>query len=371
VRGSVLIEPLREVVWRDVLEQALGAYGYAVEDDELRDELLAQLAETGSAMPLVQFALTELWHKRDVAKKRVTRAGLRALGGIAGALERHAEATFAKVAEAGSDGEEVARRVLLALTTPQGTRAERTIEELTRIGGSSTEAVLGAFEEARLVVRGAEGVDLAHEALLTQWGRLRTWVAEAREDRLLADELERDAAAWSEDPESAPLWQKRRLAYAEDLQRRSPLSAAALAFLKASRRSERRGRLLLAASVAVALTSLTVASLAYVRSERDKRVQQEERSRELQDKQRLIEGKQEQIDRLLRDLKDSETKEKALALQAEIRSAEGLPPAPSHAVAPTEPVAVRPPVAPVTPTAAPSSPPPSSSATTIKVKREW
>src|SRR6185503_9018558 len=61
LRGSVLIEPISEVTWGDVLEQALAAYGYALEDDALEEELLAELEGTASAMPLVQFALTELW----------------------------------------------------------------------------------------------------------------------------------------------------------------------------------------------------------------------------------------------------------------------------------------------------------------------
>ncbi|HEY4117717.1 MAG TPA: protein kinase, partial [Byssovorax sp.] len=95
VRGSVLIEPIGDLAWAEVLEQALGAYGYTFEDDSVKADVLEQLAATTDAMPLVQFALSELWRQRDAGAKRVTRAGLERLGGVAGALDRHAEATLA------------------------------------------------------------------------------------------------------------------------------------------------------------------------------------------------------------------------------------------------------------------------------------
>src|SRR5262249_9183175 len=187
------IEPMGDLAWGDVLDQALSAYGYRFEDDEVKHDVLAQLRATGEAMPLVQFALTELWRQRDTRNKRVTRAGLERLGGIAGALERHADATLATIAGGHADGERAAQNVLLALTTPLGTRATRTVEDLERTAGAGATAIVEALEAARLVVQTGAGVTLAHEALLAQWRQLRGWVAEAREDRQLADELERDA----------------------------------------------------------------------------------------------------------------------------------------------------------------------------------
>lgn len=387
IRSSVLIEPLRELVWRDVLDQALSAYGYEFEDDALREEVVGQLEGTAGAMPLVQFALTELWHNRDVGRKRITRAGFQALGGIAGALERHAEATLANLLKWNPGVEEVARRFLLALTTAQGTRATRDMDELQVLVGELAHVVLDTFESARLVVRNEEGVTLGHEALLTQWGRLRTWVSEAREDRLLVEELERDAAAWRSDPDGVPLWQRRRLSFGEDLRRRSALSETANEFLRVSRRTERRGRLFLAGSVGIAVVSLAVAGFAYVSSERAKLVEQQERTREVQEKQALIEGKQRQIDELLENAKDSEAKEKALALRTDIREVSAaldlpLPPvatssAPepsiAHRTSGPLPPTMPPPI--VTPSgSAPAQPAAAATPTaapTLKVRRKW
>jgi hypothetical protein len=240
-RGTLLVSPMTDATWSDVLDQALEAYGYRLEDETLRAELLGQLRGTATAMPLVEFALTQLWERRDPEKKVIPRAALKAIGGIAGALEAHADATLAALDEAAT---EIAYDVLLALTTAQGTRATRTLAELRGVTGSSDRAdkVIATLESARLVVREPEGLTLAHEALLTHWSKLRSLMAEAREDRLLAEELARDANAWAGSRDVDRLWKRRRLAAAEHLVRReaADLDDTARAFVGASRRAERR-----------------------------------------------------------------------------------------------------------------------------------
>jgi serine/threonine protein kinase len=330
-RGLVLIEPISDITWGDVLDQALAAYGYTLEDEALKGELLADLKLTASAMPLVQFALTELWHKRSRAEKKITREGLRAIGGIAGALERHADATLAEIAREHPAAELTARSVLLALTTPQGTRAARKMADLAIAAGPTGGDVIESFERARLIVPGPGGVTLAHEALLTQWGKLRGWVAEAREDRLLAEELERDAEKWSTDHEAVPLWQRRRLVFASFLSRRGGvrLSPHALDFLRASGRAEKRNRWVMIGLAAVAALSLGGGAVAYVSAvqaqEETSRLKliEEQTNRELAERQmHEVQAKQLKIDELLRDLADSPKKETVLALQRQIREAE-------------------------------------------------
>jgi hypothetical protein len=63
------------------------------------------------------------------------------------------------------------------------------------------------------------GLTPAHETLLSQWGQLRDWLAEARRDRLLAEELEQAAARHEAEPDDSRLWKKRQLISAEDLVR--------------------------------------------------------------------------------------------------------------------------------------------------------
>ncbi len=386
VRGLVLIEPFTDMTWGDVLDQSLAAYGYMLEDDELKSELLADLKLTASAMPLVQFALTELWHKRSRDTKKVTREGLRAIGGIAGALERHADATLAEITRLQPGSLLAARAVLLALTTPQGTRAARKMAELKAAAGPGHADVIESFERARLIVPGPGGVTLAHEALLTQWGKLRGWVAEAREDRLLAEELERDAEKWHADPEAVPLWQRRRLVFASFLSRRGGvhLSRRALDFLKVSGRAEKRNRWLVIGLAAAALLSLSGGAVAYVIAVRTQeetsrlKLIEEQLSREQAERQmHQVQAKQDKIDELLRNLADAPNKETVIALQRRILEAAMMQsmaePKETRAPIVASPFRATMGPAPVSTTlakAVPVAPPTSSSAPTIPVIKQ-
>lgn len=255
-RSLLVVAPMSGADWANAIDSALSAYGYSFEDAGLRDELLAEIESRATAMPLVQFALTELWKHRDSRRKIITRAGLARIGGLSGALERHAEATLRKVLSETSLPLTAVREVLLAMTTPQGTRATRTADELAFLVGPDAHGLVSRLEAARLLVREEDGITLAHDTLLAQWWRLRDWISTAREDRLLAEDIERDAERWAKEQEDPSLlWKKRRLAAAEDLLRVGLVKLSPLAerFVKAGRPVERRARLALAAVAVLAL----------------------------------------------------------------------------------------------------------------------
>jgi eukaryotic-like serine/threonine-protein kinase len=335
LRRSVLIEPINEIVWADVLDQALAAYGYGLEDEGLKAELGRDLQSSSAAMPLIQFALTELWGKRDTARKKVTRAGLRAIGGIAGALERHADSTLRDLANRnGGSAAKAARRVLLALTTPQGTRATRPRAELLDTAGAGGQEAIRVLEEARLITPGPYGMTLAHEALLTQWSTLRGWVAEARETRTLAAELESDAARWRASPTVAPLWRGHRLRAGEALRRRGEqaVSDDAEAFLKAGRWAERRARLLASGFALGVVFALLIVGILYVAGQRRERAAAEASQREAERQAKVAEVSRREAERRTREAEVSrgraeesrkeaeEQQRKVEAQQAEIAS---------------------------------------------------
>ena len=245
-RSFVLIEPLTPTTLREVLERALDTYGYTLEDDVLVDELLAGVETSANAMPLVAFALTEAWRLRDTRGKRLTRAGLVAMGGVRGALEKHAERTLQKFANGDDDKLESARRMLLGLTTVEGTRATKALDKLRLLGRDHTDEFVKLFVEARLLVPVEGGVTLAHEALITQWRRLEKWLNAARPARLVVGELERGARFWKTDPEVAPLIRGARLERMQNEVHAADgewLSDEAWAYLTASMQAARRRRL--------------------------------------------------------------------------------------------------------------------------------
>jgi serine/threonine protein kinase len=245
-RGALLVvTPLTEAGWLEVVDQSLQVYGYSLEDETLRATLREQLRGTANAMPLVQFALGQLWGLRDRDRKVITNAALKQIGGIAGALERHAEAQLTELREASEEAVETARRILLELTTAQGTRATLAEAELLRrVPMRLTAAVLERLERARLFVREHDGVTLAHEALITHWRRLQRWVADVRETRELVEDLERDALRWNATPEEIPLLPKPRLRNLQAIMRSGEhaISEYGMAYVKASWREANRAR---------------------------------------------------------------------------------------------------------------------------------
>ncbi len=374
LRGSVLVEPLSDSVWSDVVDRALAVYGYQFEDSELRSEVLSELALASDAMPLVQFAFTEFWRLRDRAKKRLTRASVRSVGGVAGALERHAEATMNRLLADPEVSEKDLRALIVSLTTARGTRAARSLLELSRVGGAHAERILKSLEVERLIVRQGDAFTLAHEALITSWGSLRNWLSEEREQRLLAESLEHAAHAWSQDPEHAPLWRKLRLESGEQLARHAliPLSDGAQAFLGASRRNARRRRLVLTSTTLLLVATALALGTSYLRAIRAEQAKtnsallDEQQSRRLAEQRtHEVQAAQARIDQLLKNLADSPKKEQVLELQRQIRATDAPAELVQRVARGREPVPAAPQVLP-SPAAAASATP-----SAIKIQREW
>ncbi len=269
-RGTILVEALSPSTWLDVVEQSIERYGYRLESVALRGALQKEIAEISSAMPLIQFALLRLWQERDRDKKVIRKASLEKIGGLAGGLEQHADATLERIWSIDARAPDVAKQILLAHTTPEGTRVSRRRAELAELVPSDlTERVVTELAKARLLVREEGQSHLSHEALLTQWGTLRALLAEARADRSLAEEIEREAEAWVARPDRERLWKGRRLAAAEQLAKKrgaAELTPGARSFVRAARSAERKGRVTLLSAGLVVAAAAAVGGGAYVRA---------------------------------------------------------------------------------------------------------
>ncbi|MFO0586474.1 MAG: protein kinase [Polyangiaceae bacterium] len=239
-RSLHTVAPLVPVVWEEVLDQALSAYGYEIEDDSLREDIFSEIAKVMPSMPLVQLALTDLWERRDPATKKITRRGYMESGGLAGALDRHADSVADKLVRDPLIGKRLVRRVFWELTTPEGTRRVRTRSKLLQVYPAAARSLLATLEEQRLVVRKGDTLQLAYENLIAHWGTLSQWVGDARVNRKLMDNLERDARRYRDDP-TAPLWSRRYIYLADHIidQGLFSPSRTALRFLRVSRAADR------------------------------------------------------------------------------------------------------------------------------------
>lgn len=201
-------------------------------------------------LPLLQHTLWELWHHRDGSS--LTVEGYEQIGGLAGALARHAEQTWQSV-----DDRALARRILLRGVVP-GNRDEadsRRPIPLADLDGMADpddlRAVLENLVSTRLLQAQAreDGVvfELAHEALLREWPRLRGWIEADRVAIVAAGQLREAATSWESvdrDPDALYRGTKLEAALEQLGGRTDTLPETAREFLDASRiaRDQRRER---------------------------------------------------------------------------------------------------------------------------------
>jgi formylglycine-generating enzyme required for sulfatase activity len=246
-RALFLLAPLGRDEIREAVVGPAAVKQVRFESEATIDHLVDSTVAAQGAMPLLQFALAELWERRDVEAGVIPAAALDELGGVSGALSRHADALIAALLPA----ERVAARaVMLRLVTVDRTRARRLEDEL--VTSPQARAALDALVRGRLVVAG-DSVDgatyeIAHEALVEGWGTLATWLSEAAETRALHHRIETAAGEWRKQHRRDLLWSSRLLAEASTIPG-DQLTPREREFLEASRRGSARTRWLRRAAV--------------------------------------------------------------------------------------------------------------------------
>jgi len=119
---------------RRALVQPAMKCGYRFEDDELVEEMLAEVEGERGALPLLAFAMSRLWEKRERENGLLTRQAYHDIGGVGGALARHAEATIDRI---GSGRLPIVRELFRNLVTAEGTRAVRELDDLLSVFSTS------------------------------------------------------------------------------------------------------------------------------------------------------------------------------------------------------------------------------------------
>jgi WD40 repeat protein/DNA-binding SARP family transcriptional activator len=264
--NHVLLGPMSTSELRRTIEGPSDRVGLEVEP-ELVDTLVDDIAGELGGLPLLSTALVDLWEERD--GRTLTLAAYARSGGVRGAVGWHAETAFRSL---DADDQLVARRVLLrlvggeeALTRRRATRAELDADEDERVSH-----VLSVLTERRLLVADGDSIELIHEALLQHWPRLRTWLQEDTEGRLLQLRLAAAAAEWqASGREPGGLYRGARLATAVEWAESAgagTLNRLERDFLHESRRTSaratRRLRMLLAAAFVLLVAALAAGGLA-------------------------------------------------------------------------------------------------------------
>ncbi|MBK9711505.1 MAG: protein kinase [Kouleothrix sp.] len=171
---------------------------------ELVDAILVDVSEQPGALPLLQYALTEVFERRS--GRELTLTPYQASGGVLGALARRAEELYEDLPPAQHDA---ARQLFLRLVTlgegVEDTRRRVRRSELIPAGADAhaLDAVIDVYGQYRLLtldrdpITRAPTVEVAHEALIRTWQRLRQWLDASRDDLRIQRRVASAAAEWA------------------------------------------------------------------------------------------------------------------------------------------------------------------------------
>jgi formylglycine-generating enzyme required for sulfatase activity/ABC-type dipeptide/oligopeptide/nickel transport system ATPase component len=227
----------------------------------LVETLLDTVQSKPGGLPLLQFALREMWGRQE--RKKITRKSYDEIGGVEGALAQRAETVFAGLTKQGADPamDKAFQRLFTRLVTlGEGQEDTRRVVERAELG----DEVWGlaqrlAGEENRLVVTNAssarETAEVVHEALIRHWPKLVDWINRDRTFQSWLRQIELNIELWSADPtDEGPLLRGGMLVQATEwlALRRDDLSPRERAYVEAStalqeavRGRARRGRTLI------------------------------------------------------------------------------------------------------------------------------
>ncbi len=240
-RTEVILPMSREELQRSIVSPA-EQVGVTMEQG-LVPAILRDIAEQPGALPLLQYALTELFDRRS--GRILTLSAYRDSGGVLGALARRADELYRRLTEPqqGAAKQLFLRMVTLGEGSEDTRRRVRQNELMTLLDPDLLNPVINIFGQFRLLTFDRDPstrestVEVAHEALIQRWELLQEWLDENRENIRIQRRLTNATADWLEaNQETSYLARGSRLTQFEVWIDQSDLalSEAELEFLSAS-----------------------------------------------------------------------------------------------------------------------------------------
>ena len=219
------VVPLQGQALRQAIQQPAQQVGVYPEG-ELIERLLADAAAEPGVLPLLQETMVLLWGK--MSRRLLTLRDYEQLGGegrsgLAVAMAHKADGTLAGL---NPEQQAMARRLFLRLVQfgegRTDTRRQQTAAQLAPGGEAGMfQETLEVLVNNRLLTQsgeeqgGGKKVDISHEALITGWPTLQTWINERREQEKTRRRLEDKAQEWTRLGKSGGLLDEVEVAEAE------------------------------------------------------------------------------------------------------------------------------------------------------------
>lgn len=166
-------------------------------------QIVSEMNYQAGALPLLQYALTELFERRQ--GRMMSHEAYRDIGGAVGALAYRADEIYANMDKA---GQELVRQMFLRLVTlgegAEDARRRTPCSELLQLTSNVDvmDEIIDTFADYRLLSLDNDPgtrqptVEVAHEAILREWERLRQWLNASREDIRQERALAQSAGEW-------------------------------------------------------------------------------------------------------------------------------------------------------------------------------
>ncbi|HBL10516.1 MAG TPA: peptidase C14, partial [Cyanobacteria bacterium UBA11162] len=221
-KANVKLGPMNREELTEVIEKPAQNLGVTFADG-LVERILDDVEDQPGNLPLLEFALTELWNKRT--GKNLTHQIYEEIGQVEGALARHADEKYGNLT---AEEKEKVRRIFIQLVRPgEGAEDTRRIAMKAELGEQSW-SLVKQLADARLVVTSRnfssqETVEVVHEALIRNWGELREWMNTNRDFRAWQERLRAAKRQWeATHQDSGSLLRGAALAEAEEKLKERP-----------------------------------------------------------------------------------------------------------------------------------------------------
>jgi len=211
--GQYLVPRLTRQEIRAAITGPVGVAGAEI-DPVLVTRVLNDVGDNPDQLSILQHALNRTWARWESQGQGQSALSLphyEGVGGMAEALDRHAEKAFAEVQ--GAERQKLVERIFKALTDkgtdPRGIRRPTKLSALCAITGGTADEIrelIGVFRKPSRSflmppepesLDGDPVIDISHESLMRVWQRLYKWADDEAQSTLVYQRL-RDAAALHE-----------------------------------------------------------------------------------------------------------------------------------------------------------------------------
>jgi WD40 repeat protein len=269
--NGYIIPKMDETALRSAISEPARRGGFSFDTATL-DLLVEQTKGRDGALPLLQFALSQIWQGLTQTPSVAPADTLRAIGGVGGALAGEAQRQLDALSP---PDKAIARRAFISGVhleeTARDTRRRYSVSEIVARGESRENVlkVLRRFSsrDARLLTLSTTVQDpdtqvaITHETLISAWPALKDWVTKTRADIRFHRQLAEAANNWK--MKTGASWRTPELERLREFYKRAAndLTDLEVEFYQASERQHRLEVFLKRAALAVLLLAVVITSI--------------------------------------------------------------------------------------------------------------